>query len=52
MYFDKDGHKYREPFQLNACLTSLGEPTDQAECVQITHKHMKNDQSTGIDIDA
>jgi actinin alpha len=51
IYFDKEGNKMLEPFQLNACLTSLGEPTDDQECAQIIRKYMKNDQAKGIDFD-
>jgi actinin alpha len=50
-HFDKEKNKLLEPYQLKACLTSLGEPTDDDECVRIVHQYMKSRSATGIDFD-
>jgi actinin alpha len=48
-HFDKDGNHLLEPFQLNACLTALGEPSTVDECKAIVGKFSPG--KTGIDFD-
>ena len=48
-FFDKDGNKLLEPFQLEACLTALGEPVKENECKEIIAKYMGG--GGGIDFD-
>jgi actinin alpha len=48
-HFDKEGNHLLEPFQLNACLTALGEPSTIDECKDIVAKF--NPGQTGIDFD-
>jgi hypothetical protein len=50
-HFDKEGNKLLEPFQLNACLTSLGDPTTDSECEHIVRQYMKNPAAKGIDFE-
>jgi len=42
--FDKDGSKTLENYELNACLTALGEPSSEEECTAIIKKYCGADK--------
>ena len=48
-FFDKDGNNLLEAFQLEACLTALGEPVKENECKEIIEKYTGGGK--GIDFD-
>lgn len=48
--FDKDKSNTLEPFELNACLTSLGETDTEADCKQIIAKYCPG--QTRMDFDS
>ncbi|KAH0792888.1 putative alpha-actinin [Histomonas meleagridis] len=48
-HFDKDKSKTLEPYELNACLTSLGETSTEDECKEIIKKYTGGQEKLDFD---